>query len=188
MTIQYRPAREADASEIANVYVETWRDTYAGTLPDKVLLGMSEARQAAGWTRAIRRGSEMVMVAEDSEAGIVAVGSCGANRYKGANYKGEIYTLYVGSDYQNQGVGEGLLAHMFGALEARGHGSAVIWVLSDNPARFFYEAVGGRRAGERDEKIWGVILQEVAFGWPDLATARTPDGRLKRQAWVTSED
>lgn len=188
MTILYRPAREADVNEIATVYVETWRNTYAGSLPDKVLLTMSIGRQAASWAKSIRQGREIVQVAEDSEAGIVAVGSCGANRSRRANYKGEIYTLYVASDYQNQGIGEGLLASMFEALHAVGHDSAMVWVLSDNPARFFYETVGGRRAGDRDEKIWGVTLQEIAYGWDDLGAVCTADGRLARQAWVGGED
>ena len=40
-----RPARLADAEAIARIEVETWRTTYAGMLPDRVLLNMSERRQ-----------------------------------------------------------------------------------------------------------------------------------------------
>ena len=35
-----RPAEKDDIQAIADVYVETWRSTYAGTLPDKVLINM----------------------------------------------------------------------------------------------------------------------------------------------------
>jgi hypothetical protein len=41
----------------------------------------------------------------------------------------------------------------------------VAWVLADNPARFFYERMGGKRAGERDENLWGATLHEIAYGW-----------------------
>jgi hypothetical protein len=44
-------------------------------------------------------------------------------------------------------------------------------VLAQNPSRFFYEAMGGRRVGERMESLWGLELPEIAYGWPDLADA-----------------
>ncbi len=39
---------------------------------------------------------------------------------------------------------------------------------ADNPARFFYEAMGGARSAEREEKIWGELLPEFAYGWATL--------------------
>jgi hypothetical protein len=44
----------------------------------------------------------------------------------------------------------------------------MVWVLAANPARFFYEAMGGARAGERLEEFAGTQLEELAYGWPDL--------------------
>lgn len=171
MTIRTRAAREADAQKIAEVYIETWRTTYAGSVPDRVLVNMSNERQSVYWTRAIRSGGEIVGVAEDDAAGIVAVGSAGANRSRGSEYAGEVYTLYVQPDFQNQGVGERLLAHLFADIRAKGMNSAVIWVLAANPSRFFYEAMGGKRVGEREEEMWGVKLREIAYGWLDLDAA-----------------
>ena len=169
--IRARAAREADAARIAEIYIETWRTTYAGAVPDRVLVNMSNERQAIDWTRAIRGGSEIVGVAEDDQAGIVAVGSGGANRTRGGDYAGEVYTLYVQPDFQNQGVGEHLLAHLFAEIRAKGMNSAIIWVLAANPSRFFYENMGGKRVGERDEAMWGTTLREIAYGWLDLEAA-----------------
>lgn len=166
-----RAAREADAQRIANIYIETWRTTYAGAVPDHVLVNMSNERQAIYWTRAIKSGAEIVGVAEDDQAGIVAVGSAGTNRTRGGLYAGEVYTLYVQPDFQNVGVGEHLLAHLFAEIKARGMNSAVIWVLATNPSRFFYETMGGKRVGEREETMWGTTLREIAYGWLDLEAA-----------------
>ena len=58
---------------------------------------------------------------------------------------------------------------MFDALIGGDHDSALLWVLATNPSRFFYEAMGGRRIAERDEKFWGHRLHEVAYGWRLLA-------------------
>ena len=41
-------------------------------------------------------------------------------------------------------------------------------MLAANPSRFFYEAMGGQRAGERQESFAGTELEELAYGWPDL--------------------
>ena len=164
-----RLAREADAARIADIYVETWRSTYAGTVPDRVLINMSTERQQGYWTRAVRLDGEIVCVAEDDADGIVAVGSAGPNRARSGTYAGEVYTLYVHPDHQNRGIGERLLMHVFVELQARHLTSAIIWVLASNPSRFFYEAMGGKRVGEREEKMWGTKLREIAYGWPDLA-------------------
>jgi L-amino acid N-acyltransferase YncA len=168
MTIRTRLAQAGDAQRIAEIYIETWRTTYAGSVPDRVLLNMSDERQSIYWTRAIRSSGEIVAVAEDSESGIVAVGSAGTNRSRGNQYAGEVYTLYVLPDFQNQGIGALLLAHLFREVRAKGMNSAVIWVLAANPSRFFYEAMGGKRVGEREEEMWGVKLREIAYGWLDL--------------------
>jgi len=163
-----RTAVQADAEAIAEIYVETWRSTYAGTLPGKVLVNMSLKRQMMHWTKAIRTSREIVMIAEEPQGGIIAVGSAGANRDRDSDITGEVYTLYVHPDHQERGIGERLLAQLFYELMGRSFISAVIWVLAPNPARFFYEAMGGVRSGDRDEKLWGTTLKEIAYVWTDL--------------------
>jgi len=169
--VRLRAAREADVQRIAEIYIETWRTTYAGALPDRVLIDMSGERQAIYWTRAIKQGKEIIGVAEDDVAGIVAVGSAGANRTRSKSFAGEVYTLYVHPDFQNQGIGEQLLAYLFREINERGMNTAVIWVLAANPSRFFYEAMGGKRVGERDEAMWGTTVREIAYAWMDLEAA-----------------
>ena len=163
-----RPALLADTRVIAEVYIDTWRSTYAGTLPDHVLVGMNADKLSGSFARALKHCTEIIMVADHPERGIIAMGSAGENRGTNSIYTGEVYTLYVHPDSQNEGIGETLMAHLFRALTQAGHNSAVIWVLAPNPSRFFYERMGGQRAGERKETLWGTRLQEWAYGWTDL--------------------
>ena len=165
--IRVRAGRPGDARVISHIYVESWRDAYAGILPDHVLLRMSEQGEQASWRRMLARG-ESVLVAEDGRGTVVAFGSWGLSRVKGLGFSGEVYTLYVLPENQGQGFGRRLLAGLFESLGGAGHRSAVIWVLADNPARFFYEALGGRRVAERSERIWGVVLPQAAYGWRSL--------------------
>lgn len=167
-----RPARPEDAAGIARVHVETWRSAYAGLVPQTYLVGMTEARQAALWYDAIRRTGtpERVLVTEvegPATPKIVGFGSCGPSR--DPSFAGEIYTLYVAGDWQGQGLGRGLLAGLFETLRSAGLNDAVIWVLSGNPSRFFYEAMGGRHVAERRETFAGAVLETTAYGWSDLA-------------------
>ena len=61
-----------------------------------------------------------------------------------------------------------LLGGLFRGLVEAGLEDAYLWVLSSNPSRFFYEAMGGERAAERQEAFAGTLLDETAYGWPDL--------------------
>lgn len=168
-----RTAIPSDIAGIADIHVETWRDAYAGILPDRVLLRLSPRRHAAQWRHALVR--DRVKVAVDGGHGAVGFGSAGRARSDTLPYAGEIYTLYVRPDFQGQGIGGTLLAALFGALLHDGIESAILWVLADNPARFFYEAMGGKWAAVRDETLWGVTLPERGYAWADLkqATARS---------------
>ena len=71
-------------------------------------------------------------------------------------------------DWQGRGIGRLLLEALFARLHGGGLNQAVIWVLDGNPARFFYEALGGRRIAERKERFAGVELAEAGYAWPDL--------------------
>lgn len=172
-SIRIRPAVLPDAASIARVHVETWRSAYAGMVPDAYLVGMTAPGQTRFWQREIaaRGWAGSVLVADVPEAGehsVVGFGSCGTLRGRSVAYKAEIYTLYVMTDWQGQGIGEALLVGLFEALLRSGLTSAFLWVLSENPSRFFYEAMDGQRIAERRERFAGAALDETAYGWPDL--------------------
>ncbi|WP_421999391.1 GNAT family N-acetyltransferase [Reyranella sp.] len=171
-----RRARAGDASAIGRVHVETWQATYAGLLPDSMLTEMSDVRQSAWWQRLLAdpREARGIFVADDPEMGVVGFGSCGPvrdppERLDGTEVRvGEVYTLYVEPDFQNQGLGRRLLDALFRQLRADGCDTAVLWMLADNPTRFFYEGMGGQRVGDRTDTLAGRDVEEVAYAWRDL--------------------
>lgn len=169
-----REAHAVDAPAIARVHVESWQTAYAGLLPEPVLVRMSLPNHTALWARVLgqRRNREIVLVADNSSHGIVAFGSCGRVREKRLAPAGEIYSLYVHPEFQDLGIGQRLLVRLFDALVARGMTAAVAWVLADNPARFFYESMGGRRVAERDEPLGTASVHEAAYGWSDITQFR----------------
>ena len=173
-----RRAKEDDALSIAQVYIETWRSSYAGILPDHVLINMNPQKSMITFARTINHSSEIILVAEESNLGIVGMGSVGKNRTKDNKYLGEVFTLYVHPDHQNNGIGKNLLSELFSELTRNNINSAVIWVLANNPSRFFYEAVGGKLISVKDVELWDVMLKEYSYGWNNLKT--TLNGQLSR--------
>jgi len=60
-------------------------------------------------------------------------------------------------------------------LAGRGFRSAGLWVLTGNePARRFYEAMGGRSAETRIDRWGGLALDETAYVWDDVAEDQPP--------------
>jgi ribosomal protein S18 acetylase RimI-like enzyme len=174
--VKIRRAHARDASAIGRVHVETWQSSYPGLLPDAMLARMSDVRQSAWWSRALAdpRESRGIFVADDEEMGVVGFGSCGAVReipegLDGTEQRvGEVYTLYVEPDFQNQGLGRRLLDAMFRQLRADGYDTAILWMLARNPTRFFYEGLGGGVVGRRIDRMGGTEVDEVAYAWRDL--------------------
>ena len=166
-----------DARAIAHIHVDTWRSTYAGILPGAYLVQMDIARQFRMWRHTIRSSGNRhdVLVAESADGQVVGFASCGPARRDGAPHRaahdGEIYTLYVAVDYQGQGHGARLLTACLDAMRRRGMASAIVWVLAENPSRFFYEAQGGQKIAERIESFAGTGLAEFAYGWDLQARA-----------------
>lgn len=159
-----RLARPEDAERIARIHVDTWRDAYAGLLPDRVLLRMSTRCEQGGWTGAIL-GEERVFVAERPEDGVVGFGSCGPNRSPNLGCDGEIYTLYVAPGFQGFGLGKYLVLNMLDEMHRYRNKDALVWVLRDNPARFFYEAIGAKHLAAKDERLWGEVVPQLAYRW-----------------------
>ena len=176
--ITIRRARKSDATAIGRVYVETWQATYAlACCPNSMLVRMSDVRQTAWWLRAIddSRGiARHLFVADDEDMGVTGFGSCGPVReipegLDGTETRvGEVYTLYVEPDFQNQGMGRRLLDAMFRQLQADGCDTVILWMLANNPSRFFYEGLGGAVVGRRLDRMSGTEVEEVAYAWRDL--------------------
>jgi len=177
--LSIRAANVADVRAIAQVDVETWRATYAGVLPDRLLVGLSERQRAGVWSRFITRRPGDTVAAIDEQGNVLGFGSCGAQRETDLPYSGEVFTLYVAPDYQGQGIGRQLLLALFARLIRCGLYSAVIWVLAENPARFFYERAGGLAVARRRIDMAQNQVDAIAYAWTDLPDAIRTRARAK---------
>ena len=174
--IQVRPARPADAVAIAAVHVAVWRTAYAGILPDTYLSRMSVARHASHYGAGIRAGVG-VFVATASEEDLPpesasrVVGFTTAGRARGAGRtlaEGEVETLYVLDDWRDRGIGRALIRGAAEHLRGLGCRSAFLWVLRDNPSRWFYQRLGGRPVMEMEILVASQPVIQTAFVWDPI--------------------
>ncbi len=168
--IAVRRAREGDCAAMGRIYVDAWQDTYPGLLPDRGLLAMSPDRHAAHWAHEIsgQTAKEAFLVATMPRHGVIGLASAGPSRTRDLPFGAEVFTLYVDPNHQRHGAGRLLLENLFNAMRQAGQRSAVIWALSGNPARTFYERLGGAEVARRVRTTFGERHEEIAFGWPDL--------------------
>ena len=169
LAVRVRAADLADAAAIARVHVDSWRTTYRGIVPDAFLAGLSSERRTEVWTGILRDSSAQscVYVAADSQGTVVGFASGGPERAGDALYTGEVYALYLLASVQRRGIGRALFLATVARLAEAGRCAVLVWVAAANPACRFYEALGGRRVGTRQEAIGGVMLDEIAYGWTD---------------------
>ena len=169
------PARLSDAAGIAAVHVAAWRSAYADLLPADYLAGLSLVRHAAQHHAAIAAGRGVLVARHAGEV----VGFCTVGRPRRVGLAdGEVETLYVLDDWREQGLGRRLLQAGAATLERRGCGSAFLWVLQENPSRWFYERLGGRPAMRSMTQVAGRRLPQQAYLWDPIAllTAVRTDG------------
>jgi GNAT superfamily N-acetyltransferase len=159
-----RRARLADAGAIARVHVQSWREAYRGLIPQPYLDRLSLPAHERQWRRSFAEGG-WAFVAE-WEQRPVGFASGGLSRTR-RDVTGELYVLYVLQSCHGCGVGRALFDACHYELARCGHRGLLVWVLADNPARGFYERLGGEPAGESVVAIAGTRLREVAYLWRD---------------------
>ena len=176
--IAVRRARPSDAPLIGAVHVAAWRSAYPGILPEGYLAGLSVTRQAAYYDRQIRSGGGVyVAIASGQDVidgagprlvGYTTVGRNGGMLPGGLRADGEIETLYVLDDWRERGVGRRLIRTGAAHLAAAGSRAAFLWVLRNNPSRWFYQRLGGRPVAEAQTRVAGVAVPQTAYAWDPI--------------------
>jgi len=177
--ITVRRARPADAISIGAVHVAAWRSTYPGILPDDFLARLSVPRQAAHYDAAIRSSTTGVFVASASGtdvppgSGSRIIGFATAGRARGEFAgrrlgEGEVETLYVLDDWRDRGIGRKLIRAAAAHLAETGCKSCFVWVLRENPSRWFYQRIGGKPAAEAMIQFAGQKVPQTAFVWDPI--------------------
>jgi GNAT superfamily N-acetyltransferase len=169
--ITIRPARLSDAASIGAVHVTAWRSAYPTILPDDYLTSLSATRMAVNYDRMIRRGGGVFVAtvpgAVPGKTSIIGFAAA-ARSGRTALGEAEISLLYVLDDWRDQGAGRRLMQAAARHLADAGCRSLYLWVLRDNPSRWFYQRIGGRPVAEDITRFAGRNLMQTAFLWDPI--------------------
>ncbi len=125
--VTLRPARDEDASDIAEIWHLGWRDGHLGFVPQE----LADVRSEASFrTRASERLTTVATV-DGALAGFVMV------------VDDEVEQVYVSAAHRGTGVAATLIGEAERQVKANGHGHAWLAVVAGNArARAFYERAG----------------------------------------------
>lgn len=164
--LNIRRADVNDAPAIARVTVDTWKTAYRGIIADDYLEHLRYQDREKGWNEFPFQDS-WVYVAENEEQRIIGFAAGGLHREVGSVYQGEMYAMYIDEAYQHQGIGTLLFRAVVRKMLGSGINTLIVWVLSDNPYRRFYERHGGLPL-ESKLLIMDKLQNEItAYGWLD---------------------
>ncbi|GGA56717.1 N-acetyltransferase GCN5 [Nitratireductor aestuarii] len=164
LSIDIRRAEPEDADAIAAVHDRAWRGAYAGIIPHRALNAMIGRRGPQWWANAIRRSTTVLLLEVGGE--LAGYATLGRSRARDLAQAGEIYELYLSPEFQGIGFGHRLFRAAKDMLGAHGFSGLVVWVLEENdPARAFYERIGGRDAADSVEIFDNKALRKIAYVW-----------------------
>jgi GNAT superfamily N-acetyltransferase len=167
-----RDASAEDAEAIAWVHATSWRETYAGLLPESVVANVSYERTLPRWRERLPATSPQAILVWDEP--VTGFAYCGPEREGDPRYRGEVYAIYLLDASQGTGGGRRLMAESAHRLAGVGLTSLLVWVLSENHrARGFYEHLGGVYLREKPLGRPGTDGLEVAYGWADTTALRS---------------
>lgn len=167
-----RVATQADAQQIADLHVASWRTTYRGMLTDAYLDGEAMLQErSVSWSNRLKHPQprQLVLIAEidDRPVGFAcAIG--GADPQLGTL----LDNLHVRQEFQGRGLGAKLMSEVAKWCLAESPGEGIfLWVIEANlPARQFYEKRGATYV---DGDLWnapdGGSIPSICYAWKNVS-------------------
>jgi GNAT superfamily N-acetyltransferase len=156
LVIDVRPARTADASQLADVYATSWREAYSGIIPAITLERMIVRRGAGWWREILCRRAVLVLDVDSTVAGYASFAPA---RGRGQASAAEVQELYLRPEYQGIGLGVRLFSATLKRVKSRGYARVLVRALAENDrANGFYQRYGGRLVARTDESLGGRAL------------------------------
>ena len=168
--IVFRRAGMADAALLSRTRQSAWAATYRGIYPDEWIDGYDFAAQAVRERARLQQPGYEAYVAMDGGecAGYFSYGPPVHGAYK--DFALCLNSLYFLPGYQRRGLGSRVFAQMRQAARSRGLDRFFCGCnLHNEPARRFYEAMGGKAGktdGGHDNRAEDQVYFEFYLGEP----------------------
>lgn len=162
-----------DVKNISEVYVDSWRITYRGLVPDDYLDKLSYIETEKKWMDFLNNEKENFIFVVSNEVGNI-IGFASGRSIGEKDFGGELYSLYLLQECREKGLGRLLVKTIAKHFKEKGIDSMMVWVMKNNELGLgFYKNIGGKAYNERTSTFGGAEVKDVAFGWNDISVLCT---------------
>ncbi len=167
--MKIRKASEEDIKGVARVYVDGWRTTYRGLVPDDYLDELSYEEAEKRLIDFLNNENESFIYVAINDTGKI-IGFASGKSIDEKNFDGELYSLYLLQECRGLGVGRQLVSAIAKHFKEKGIYSMMVWVMKQNKSGLgFYERMGGKEYSHRKSEFGGTVVDDVAYGWKDVS-------------------
>ncbi|WP_445667619.1 GNAT family N-acetyltransferase [Oceanobacillus sp. FSL K6-0251] len=167
--MQIRKASKEDIKSIAKVYVDGWKTTYKGFVPDNYLESLAYGEAEQKWMSFLSSENDPFIYIAVNEEG-KTIGFAAGKRLNHDKFDGELYALYLLPKSRGTGTGRQLVSVIAKHLIEQGVNSMMVWVMEQNRSGLgFYERMGGKAYLRRKNEVGGMLVEDVAYGWEDVS-------------------
>ena len=168
MDITIRRATENDIKGITKVHVDSWKTTYKGILSDEMIEATTYESREKQWKNIFKQaiGNQYRYVAETLDGEMIGFIDGGLERTGKYDCDGELYAIYLLKEYQGYKVGKQLFQTLVSEFIKNDIRSVLVWVISNNPSRLFYEKFNPELV---DTKFLERLeVEETAYCWKNV--------------------
>ena len=166
--MRIREAVLSDAPKVTEVYVESWKNTYKGIIPDSYLKTMTAEKRLSQWENNIARHGNHVFIAETADGQIAGLADGSKRESNPFIQSGDLTSIYVAKKYQGKGAGKQLIKALFACFEEMEYFRIFVEVLDDNSSKHFYEQLGAVLYKKSVIEIQGKKLSLLIYEWEDI--------------------
>ncbi|WP_369902834.1 N-acetyltransferase family protein [Bacillus manliponensis] len=159
-------ATEHHVQEIAKVHVDSWKETYSSIIQEDTLKKKTYEKREELWKQIIKENQSITYVVKTDDDKVVGFVNGGKERKGLYEYDAEIYAIYILQGYQGQQIGKQLIHLLAKELYEQGYCSLLVWVVENNPSKYFYEKLKGELVDKQYLERLGVY--EIAYGWSNM--------------------
>lgn len=167
--MEIRKASKEDVKSVSRVYIDSWRTTYRGLVPEDYLDELSYEDAEKRWIDfSNNENGPFIYVAINDTGKIIGFAS-GKSIYEN-NFDGELNSLYLLQECRGLGVGRYLVSAIAKHFKEKGTYSMMVWVMKQNKSGLgFYERMGGKEYIHRTSTFGGTVVEDVAYVWKDIS-------------------
>lgn len=170
--MKIRIANGEEIEAVAKVYVDSWRTTYRGLVPEDYLNRLTYEGAKQKWFHFLNNEIDSFIYIAINEAGKV-IGFASGKSIDDENFNGELYSLYLSRESRGLGIGRNLVSSIAEHFREQGITSMMVWVMEQNKSGLgFYKRMGGKEYLRRKSEFGGMVVDDVAYGWKDTSVLK----------------